>query len=231
MLKFVHLVIGVLSHTPFLPSYKSVFKIYSSQQRERGEREREGEAEKEREIETNSSGTDRHLTLWGRAANRPSLVIKLGWTDLALISLLSVPKGCFLWKGFCVSFPILTPLWNRKTQRWEVMRWEGQPAEPSITPLKQNWGGGGEQQNGKQAGSRAEWISPMGRMNVSCIYNSAWIWEPDTRIPVGRASRGKESACAVETLRGKAIKRGHLSARTPGLAGKWLSFEGKKEKG
>lgn len=78
MLKFVHLVVSVLSHTPFLPSCKSVFKIYSSQQRERGEREREGEAEKERETETNSSGTDSHLTLRGRVANRPSLVIKLG---------------------------------------------------------------------------------------------------------------------------------------------------------
>lgn len=232
MLKFVHLVVSVLSHTPFLPSCKSVFKIYSSQQRERGEREREGEAEKERETETNSSGTDRHLTLRGRVANRPSLVIKLGWTDLAPISPLSVPKGCFLWKGLCVSFPILTPLWNRKRQGWEVMRREGQPAEPSITPLKQNWGGGGEKQNGKQAGSRAEWISPMGSVNVSCIYNYSWIWEPDTRIPVGRASRGKESACVVETLRGKAIKRVHLSACTPGLSGKWhCPLRVKKRKG
>ena len=231
MLKFVHLVIGVLSHTPFLPSYKSVFKTYSSQQRERGERERGRERLKKRNRDRQQ--WDRQTPNTARQSCKPpksSYKTRLNWFGSHFSAF--CPQGLLSLKRLLCLFPILTPLWNRKTQRWEVMRWEGQPAEASITPLKQNWGGGGEKQNGKQAGSRAEWISPMRRVNVSCIYNYAWIWEPDTRIPVGRASRGKESACVVETLRGKAIKRGHLSACTPGLSGKWLCpLRVKKRKG
>ena len=207
MLKFVHLVIGVLSHTPFLPSYKSVFKTYSSQQRERREREREGEAEKEREIETDSSGTDRHLTLRGRAANRPSLVIKLGWTDLAPISLLSVPKGCFLWKGFCVSF-LYWPLCETgrlKDGRWCVGR--GNPlSRASLHSSRTEAGAGRSRMGSRQDLEQNESVLCGGWMShaytithgsESLIHESPWA-EPHVgrRVHVlsrhweGRLSRG-----------------------------------------
>ena len=184
MLKFVHLVIGVLSHTPFLPSYKSVFKIYSSQQRERGEREREGEAEKEREIETNSSGTDRHLTLWGRAANRPSLVIKLGWTDwLPFLCFLS-PRVVFFEKA-SVSLFLYWPLCE--TGRLNDGRWcvgRGNPlSRASLHSSRTEVGAGSSRMGSRQDLEQNEsvlwggWMShaytiPHG--SESLIHESPW---------------------------------------------------------
>lgn len=58
-----------------------------------------------------------------------------------------------------------------------------------------------------------------------------WIWEPDTRIP-GRASRGEGERMCCPDAESKAIKRGHLSACTPGLSGKWhCLLRVKKRKG
>lgn len=146
MLKFVFLVVSILSYTPFLPSCKSVFKIYSSQQRERGEREREGGRGWKRERNRDKQQWDRQTSNTARPSCTPpksSYKTRLNWFGSHFSAF--CPQGLLSLKRPLCLFSYTDPSVKQEASRMGgdasggATRW----AKHHSTQAELRWGRGG----------------------------------------------------------------------------------------
>lgn len=114
------LVVSGISHIPSFPSWKSVFQIYLSQQREKGERERGRERLKMRNKERQTVACQQTSNT-AKQSCKPPMAIKLEGTDSSLNPAFWPPGLLSLKRLLPSLFSYTDLLVKQEIQGWEVM--------------------------------------------------------------------------------------------------------------